>query len=207
MTNKKTLTQDDGEQITPEKTSEEIKDTNKQVEELQQKIEQLEKEKDSYLKGWQQERADVLNYKQKENERISGAVKFANQALLKDLISVVDNFDFTVANLESLKQVDGEKSKNWEVMLKGIYLVKSNLEKLLTDYGLTKITALGQTFNPALHEAVNYISDTTQPADIITEELQSGYSLEGRTIRPAKVVVNSPPEVKQSTQMENKSDE
>jgi len=71
-------------------------------------------------------------------------------------------------------------------------MVKSNLEKLLTDYGLTKITALGEHFNPAIHEAVKYTNDPTQPVDIVTEELQSGYSLEGRTIRPAKVVVNSP---------------
>lgn len=191
MTNKKNLTQDNN-QNPPEKTSEETSELSKKIEELQQKIEELEKEKDSYLKGWQQERADALNYKQKENERISNTVKFANQALLKDLIGVADNFDFAVANLESLEEADGEKAKNWEVMLKGIYMVKSNLEKLLTDYGLTKITALGEHFNPAIHEAVKYTNDPTQPVDIVTEELQSGYSLEGRTIRPAKVVVNSP---------------
>lgn len=192
MTNKKNSAPNADNQTSAPKISEIPQENLNQLETLQQKIEQLEEEKEKYLKGWQQERADILNYKQKENERISEAIKFANQALLKDLIGVMDNFDFTVANLESLEQADGDKPKNWEVMLKGIYLVKSNLEKLLTDYGLAKIPALGIPFNPAVHEAVNYANDPTQPADIITEELQSGYSLEGRTLRPAKVIVNSP---------------
>jgi len=192
MTNKKNSAPNADNQASAPKISEIPQENLNQLETLQQKIEQLEEEKEKYLKGWQQERADILNYKQKENERISEAIKFANQALLKDLIGVMDNFDFTVANLESLEQADGDKPKNWEVMLKGIYLVKSNLEKLLTDYGLAKIPALGIPFNPTVHEAVNYANDPTQPADIITEELQSGYSLEGRTLRPAKVIVNSP---------------
>jgi molecular chaperone GrpE (heat shock protein) len=56
------------------------------IEEFKKQIEKLEKEKDDYLKGWQQERADVLNYKRREEERMDGAIKFANQSLLKELI-------------------------------------------------------------------------------------------------------------------------
>lgn len=195
MTNKKNLIQDEKEKIPQEDTTKELKNTS-QLDELKVQIEKLEKERDDYLRGWQQERADVLNYKQKENERINGVIKFANQSILKNLISVLDDFNFTVSNLESLQDTNKEMSKNWEVMLKGIYLIRNNLEHTLTEYGLVKIDSLGKTFNPAIHEAINYISDTSKPADIITEELQNGYSLEGRTIRPAKVVVNSPPEVK-----------
>jgi molecular chaperone GrpE len=166
------------------------------IEEFKKQIEKLEKEKDDYLKGWQQERADVLNYKRREEERMDGAIKFANQSLLKELISVLDNFDFTFSNLESLQKEENAKSKNWETMLKGIYLIKSSLERIVKEYGLVKIDSLGKVFDPTLHEAINYIKDSNQPPDIITEELQSGYSLNGRTIRSAKVVVNSPPEVK-----------
>lgn len=198
MTNKKNLIQDKKEKVSQEDTTKELKDTS-QLDELKTQIEKLEKEKDDYLRGWQQERADVLNYKQKENERINGIIKFANQSILKNLISVLDDFNFTVSNLESLQDTDKEMSKNWEVMLKGIYLIRNNLEHTLTEYGLVKIDSLGKTFNPAIHEAINYISDPSKPADIITEELQNGYSLEGRTIRPAKVVVNSPPEAKPQT--------
>lgn len=195
MTNKKNLIQEEKEKIPQEDTTKELKNTS-QLDELKVQIEKLEKERDDYLRGWQQERADVLNYKQKENERINGVIKFANQSILKNLISVLDDFNFTVSNLESLQDTNKEMSKNWEVMLKGIYLIRNNLEHTLTEYGLVKIDSLGKTFNPAIHEAINYISDTSKPADIITEELQNGYSLEGRTIRPAKVVVNSPPEAK-----------
>jgi molecular chaperone GrpE len=195
MTNKKNLIQDEKEKIPQEDSTKELKDTF-QLNELKAQIEKLEKEKDGYLRGWQQERADILNYKQKEGERINGAIKFANQSLLKNLISVLDDFNFTVSNLESLQDTDKEMSKNWEVMLKGIYLIKNNLERTLTEYGLVKIDSFGKIFNPAIHEAIKYINDPSKPADIITEELQNGYSLEGRTIRPAKVVVNSPPEDK-----------
>lgn len=161
------------------------------VEALKKQIEKLEKEKDDYLKGWQQERADALNYKQREGERVGGAIKFANQSLLRELISVLDNFDFTFSNLESIEENEESKPKNWEIMLKGIYLIKSNLERVVKEYGLLKIDSLGKTFDPNLHEAINYTNDKELPQDIITEELQSGYSLEGRVIRPAKVVVNS----------------
>jgi molecular chaperone GrpE len=197
MTNKKNLIQDEKEKILQEDATKELEDTS-QLDKLKVQIEKIEKERDDYLKGWQQERADILNYKQKESERMTGAIKFANQSLLKNLISVLDDFNFTVSNLESLQDTDKEMSKNWEVMLKGIYLIQNNLEHTLAEYGLVKIESLGKIFNPVLHEAINYISDPSKPADIITEELQNGYTLEGRTIRPAKVVVNSPPEVKVS---------
>lgn len=196
MTNKKNLIQEEDKKVSPEGIPKE-QNIPSSTEEMKAQIDKLEKERDDYLKGWQQERADALNYKQKENERIGGAIKFANQSLLKDLISVLDDFNFTVSNLEALQDADEERSKNWEVMLKGIYLIRNNLEHTLAEYGLVKIDSLGKIFNPAIHEAINYISDPSKPADIITEELQNGYSLEGRTIRPAKVVVNSPPEVKE----------
>jgi len=195
MTNKKNLIQDEEEKLPQEDTNKELKEASR-LDELNAQIEKLEKERNDYLKGWQQERADILNYKQKESERMTGAIKFANQSLLKNLISVLDDFNFTVSNLESLQDTDKEMSKNWEVMLKGIYLIQNNLERTLAEYGLVKIESLGKIFNPALHEAINYISDPSKPTDTITEELQNGYSLEGRTIRPAKVVVNSPPEAK-----------
>ncbi len=208
MVNKKNLIQNSEDKPVLKTTEgDEEQENDSQIEELKRKVEQLEKEKDNYLKGWQQERADVLNYRQKEGERMGGAIKFANQSLLKDLINVLDNFDFTVSSLESLDGTNGEKHKNWEVVLKGIYLIRSNLERILTEYGLTKITSLGKTFDPTLHEAINYINDPSQPVDIITEELQSGYSLGGRVIRPAKVVVNSPPENKLQSQTEVKKDE
>ncbi|MCX6737543.1 MAG: nucleotide exchange factor GrpE [Candidatus Parcubacteria bacterium] len=166
------------------------------VEELRKQIEKLEKERDDYLKSWQQERADVLNYKRREEERVGGVIKFANQSLLRELINVLDNFDFTFSNLESIEKNEEDKPKNWETMLKGIYLIRSNLERVVKEYGLVKIDSLGKTFDPTLHEAINYTSDSSRPVDIITEELQSGYSLNGRTIRSAKVIVNSPQEDK-----------
>ncbi len=177
------------------------------VEELRKQIEKLEKERDDYLKSWQQERADVLNYKRREEERVGGVIKFANQSLLRELINVLDNFDFTFSNLESIEKNEEDKPKNWETMLKGIYLIRSNLERVVKEYGLVKIDSLGKTFDPTLHEAINYTSDSSRPVDIITEELQSGYSLNGRTIRSAKVIVNSPPENKMQSQTEVKKNE
>ncbi|MCK4805864.1 MAG: nucleotide exchange factor GrpE [Candidatus Pacebacteria bacterium] len=152
----------------------------------QKQFEKLKKEKDEYLKGWQKERADFINYKKDEKERFKEVVRFSNERIIKSLIAVLDGFDLAI---ESFLKQEKDKKEN-EHYLKGIYLIKSQLEDILDKEGIEKIKVkLGDSFNPALHEVVAVIEDKKSSPDTITEILEKGYILNGKVIRPCRVIV------------------
>ena len=152
----------------------------------QKGLEKLKKEKDEYLKGWQKERADFINYKKNEKERFKEVVRFSNERIIKSLISVLDGFDLAI---ESFLRQEKDKKEN-EHYLKGIYLIKSQLEDILDKEGIEKIKVkLGDLLNPALHEVVAVAEDEKFSPDTITEILEKGYILNGKVIRPCRVIV------------------
>ena len=141
-------------------------------------IERLAKERDEYLDGWQRARAELVNYKRDESKRSDDLMKFANGALIRELIAVVDNFELAIAAMERQGAVE-----------KGIYLIKAQLEDILKQYGLEKvIIEVGQVFDPSLHDAIASVSSEL-PTGIIAEEVERGYYLHGKLLRPSRVKV------------------
>jgi len=152
----------------------------------QKEFEKLKKEKGEYLKGWQKERADFINYKKNEKERFKEVVRFSNERIIKSLIAVLDGFDLAI---ESFLKQKKDKKEN-EHYLKGIYLIKSQLEDILDKEGIEKIKVkLGDSLNPAFHEVVAVTEDKKFSPDTITEILEKGYILNGKVIRPCRVIV------------------
>ena len=152
----------------------------------QKEFEKSKKEKDEYLKGWQKERADFINYKKNERERFKEVVRFSNERIIKSLIAVLDGFDLAIESF--LKQ--GKDKKENEHYLKGIYLIKSQLEDILGKEGVEKIKAkLGDSLNPALHEVVAVTENEKFSPDTIIKILEKGYILNGKVIRPCRVIV------------------
>lgn len=140
-----------------------------------------EKQRDEYLDGWKRAKADLINYKKDENKRFESIVKFANEAIVKDLIIVLDSFDLALATLEG-----DEESKTQ----KGLYLIRQQLEDIMRLSGLERvIISVGQPFDPNLQEAVASI-ESDKPSGTIIEEIERGYSLHGKIIRPARVKVS-----------------
>ena len=138
----------------------------------------LQQERDEYLDGWQRARADLANYKKDEAKRFDEVMKFANGAIIRELVTVLDNFDLAIASLEKQGVID-----------KGIHLIKSQLEDILKQYGLEKLTVeVGQPFDPALHEAIASVASDASTGTIL-EEIERGYYLQGKLIRPARVRV------------------
>lgn len=141
-------------------------------------MEKIKKERDEYLDGWQRARAELINYKKDESKRFETFKNFANETIVRDLISVLDSFDLAIAALEK----DGKAEK-------GIYLIKSQIEDSLKNYGLGKImVSTGQIFDPLVHEAVAEI-DSDKPSGTIIEEIERGYLLNGKLLRPARVKI------------------
>ena len=158
------------------------KKTDISVKALKQELGQCEKVKNEYLAGWQRERADLLNYKKREAERISLALKYANQGLVLELLALLDSFDAAERALSSDLKKDS--------YIKGILQIKAQLQDFLKDHGLQQIQCLGQKFNPEFHEAIEQIQSKNKESGIILQEVQKGYKLHDKIIRPAKVKIS-----------------
>ncbi len=144
-----------------------------------EEITKLEKERDEYLDGWKRAKADLINYKKEEAERMEQFVKFSTRAVVSDLIAVLDSFDL---GLSIISESDPAR--------KGVILIKNQLEDVLRRYGLEKMSVRpGETFDPAVHEAVKSI-DSEAPPGTVADELSPGYRLQGKVIRPARVNVS-----------------
>lgn len=150
-----------------------------QAADLTSQISDLEKKCDEYLNGWKRAQADLINYKKDEQRRFEEIIKFSNQALITELLAIIDNFDLAISALEKQAVVD-----------KGIYMIKSQLVEVLKKSGLEKLKiSIGDSFDPALHEAIASV-ESEKPPDTILEEVEAGYLLHGKLIRPARVKVS-----------------
>ena len=141
-------------------------------------LEQLARERNEYLDGWQRARAELVNYKKDEAKRMDDLMKFSNGSLMRELIMVIDNFELAIMAMEKQGAVE-----------KGIYLIKAQLEDILKQYGLEKMTVIvGEQFDPAKHEAVASV-ESELASGSIAEEIERGYYLHGKLIRPSRVKV------------------
>lgn len=146
---------------------------------INKKLEECEKQKDEYLAGWQRARADFLNYKKEEMERIAGLVAYANEELILRILPILDNF-----NIIELKFPEKMKNDN---NVKGILQIKNQILDFLKSQGVEEIKSAGEKFDPNLHEVVEESVISNQQSGIIIEEVQKGYKINGRLLRPVKV--------------------
>lgn len=164
--------------MTDEKT-EEVKEANH--EELNKKLEECEKKASEYLAGWQRERADFLNYKKDEMERIGELLKYASEEFVLKIIPILDNFEVA----ERCLTCDPEKDKN----VKGLLMMKNQLREFLKNRGVEEIKTVGEKFDARLHEVIGEEKVEGKEPGVILEEIQKGYKLNNRLLRPAKVKI------------------
>jgi len=157
---------------------EDIKNNKKEEEVVEKQESELGvcmKKCDEYLEGWKRAKADFLNYKKEEMGRISELMKFGSESIMLDLITVLDSFNLGV----SLSSDEATK--------KGMLLIKTQLEDILKRYGLEKISVeRGGMFDPKIQEAIDEIV-SDYPEGVVAEEIEKGYTLNGKVIRPIKV--------------------
>lgn len=155
-------------------------------EENPSELEQLKKEREEYLNGWKRAKADLINYQKDEAKRFEEVIKYSNAAMAKDLIAVLDSFDLALTALEKEGKADGSAGSPQG---KGIYMIKSQLEEAAKRHGLEKApSSTGQMFDPNRHETVSEV-ESDQPQGTIIEEVDKGYLLSGRVVRPARVKI------------------
>jgi molecular chaperone GrpE len=127
--------------------------------------------------------ADFENYKKRCAREKDDAVKYANRALLERLVAIVDHFEL---GLEAARE-QGEKTPIYS----GMYLVLKQLQDFLVESGLQPIEAVGQKFDPNLHEAIAHEPSAEFPDGIVIRQTRRGYRLKDRLLRPSTVIVSS----------------
>ena len=155
---------------------------NGDIEELQNTIENLQKEKDEVFAQLQRVSADYANFQKRVPKQISDTLSYEKERIIKSLLPALDNLEHTLQNSET--------SKDIEVLTKGIKIIYDQMLDILKSHGIEQMKTLGQSFNPAMHEAMMRKSESDKEDNIILEEFQKGYKLNERVIRPSKVVVN-----------------
>ncbi len=147
---------------------------------LEEQIEALRAEKDEQFRGWQRTQADFMNYRRRTEQERADLLKTAEAALLDDLLPVLDDLERAMvslpADLRGLTWVDG------------ILLIERKLAVMLERHGLKPIEALGKEFDPNEHEAVLREGEPGEATTVIGE-LQKGYRLHDRVLRPTLVKV------------------
>ncbi len=170
------------------KSKEQKQPKNSELKELHEQINNLQKEKDELFEKLQRVSADYANYQKRAPKQIADTVSYEKEQMIKTLLPVLDNFDHTLQNAHS--------ADNSDSFVKGVKIIYDQMLDVLKSHGIEQVKSLGEEFDPAQHEAMTHRAEPDQKENIVLEEFQKGYKLNGRTIRPAKVIVNKLPQEK-----------
>ncbi|MBQ3508420.1 MAG: nucleotide exchange factor GrpE [Peptococcaceae bacterium] len=126
--------------------------------------------------------ADFENYKRRTAQEKDDLLKYSNAKLMGELLPVLDNFQLALKS-----PAESQEAQN---VVKGVEMIYRQMVQTLEQAGMAKIEAVGQPFDPNLHEAIMQVDDDTVPEDTVVEELRAGYMLKERVIRPSMVKVS-----------------
>ena len=161
--------------------------------ELQQQVGEL-------TEALQRERADAVNQRRHHDQQYARLQTSVKAEVVKELLPAIDNLE------RALKHTPKNMGDNDYV--KGVQGVVKQFEKILSDLGVQKVKAVGETFDPNIHEAVGVEDDGVAEGDhvveVVCEELQPGYCLFEEVIRPAMVKVKKQKSNKQKSKQESK---
>ena len=147
-------------------------------------FENLEKEKNDFKEKFYYIAAEKENMMKRFEREKENLLKYGSEKILSGLLSVLDNLDLT---LNAISNDEDAKVKNIFV---GIEMVKHQFVDLIKSNGLQVIEAVGKNFDPNQHEALMQREEEGKEANIVLEEIQKGYILNGRVIRAAKVIIS-----------------
>jgi len=182
------------------------------LEELKKKLEECQQLKEEYLAGWQRERADFLNYKKEEIERMGEMIKYADVGIILNFLPILDNFEIAEKKLSENLKVDelrssspladarvGKEDKSSsspfadarvnDENIKGLLQIKTQIQDFLKNQGVEEIKSVGERFDPNFQEVVGEIETKDKEPGIVVEEIQKGYKIYGQVLRPARVKV------------------
>jgi molecular chaperone GrpE len=154
------------------------------ISELERELAEVRERSDEHLRNWQRAAADFANFRRRTEDERGAVTQIATATLIGKLLAVLDDFD------RALENVPADAHESW---VDGVRLVERKLRTVLESEGVTPIDAVGTPFDPNVHEAVVHEETTEHPDNEVIAELQRGYRLHDRVLRPALVkVANNP---------------
>ena len=129
--------------------------------------------------------AELENYKRRTQRELAEERRYAALPIVRDLLPVIDNFQRALDAARNSEQASD--------LVEGLDMVIRQLGETLSRHGMTPIAALGEPFDPNLHEAVQQMPSEDQPPMTVLQELERGYTLHDRVVRPSKVIVSTAP--------------
>lgn len=127
--------------------------------------------------------ADFDNFRRRTQKEKEELAKYASMKLVTELVPVIDNFERAMATVP-----EGTESESFS---KGIQMIFRQLETVLNNEGLTAMDTVGQPFNPEFHQAIMQVESDEYEEGTVVEEVQKGYMLKDKVLRPAMVKVSS----------------
>jgi len=127
--------------------------------------------------------AEFENYKKRSAREMNDFRKFANESFVKAMLPMVDSLDRAIESSSNEKHADSS-------VVEGVNMTLREILKVFEQYGIKPFESLGKTFDPSLHQAVMQEDDEAYPENTVSKELQKGYMIHDRLLRPAMVVVS-----------------
>ena len=152
-----------------------------EIEGLNAELAAARKQSDEYLAGLQRERAEFTNFRRRTTEEREQWLGLASESLIRKMLAIADDFD------RAIEAMPAELAENpWA---QGVAAIDRKLRQLLESEGVSPLESVGKPFDPREHEAISNVPDTGRPVGEVVAELQRGYKLRDRVLRPALVGV------------------
>ena len=162
---------------------------------LQQKVLDLTKERDNFsqqIPDYKDQAlralAELENVKRRKEQEKTDAIKYANEKVFIDLLPVLDSFTLAIQQSQAVSDDAQPASKQ---MVEGVQMIQKQIEQFLEKFGVTKIEAVDKPFDPNLHQGVSSEAHPDKEPQTIVSEMQAGYMLNDRVLRPSMVVVST----------------
>ncbi len=165
-------------------------DTKQQPE---QNIDALQNDLDTITNNWKRTLADFENYKRRKEAENKELVEFAREVAVAKLLPVLDSLGQALRHMpemnEELRMQNAEFGKQYQNWQSGISGIVIQLDQALGELGVKKIEAVGKKFDPNFHEAIREVESENEDG-MVVGEVQTGYEINGKVVRPSSVVVN-----------------
>jgi molecular chaperone GrpE len=162
------------------------------LEELAEKLKSKELEAQEHYDRLLRVSAEFENYKKRASREMEDFRKFSNQSLIKEMLSVVDNLELAINSTNGHKGID-------KGLMDGLEMTHREILKVFEKFHVKPISTKGQPFDPMFHEAVMQEESDDYPANAVINEMQKGYLIHDRLLRPSMVVVAKSKENNDST--------
>ncbi|MEO5377819.1 MAG: nucleotide exchange factor GrpE [Magnetococcus sp. DMHC-6] len=163
---------------------------------VEQRLKALESELEQARSEALQNRSDYLraiaemeNLRKRTEKEKEKAHKFAIEGFANDLLTLADNVDRALAFVQANPEEFANLPPKVKSMLEGVHMLKGEIQRTFNKHGIQSIAVLNLPFDPNFHQAVSQVSDSTAASGSVVQELQTGYTLNGRLLRPSLVNV------------------